>query len=123
MELRSLLIPKWEEQQRRPYDRRQLVFEQRLFARSKAGRLPIADAIQLINHSREQLAKRKNWGGEIPLVQLPATSRTLPGGPLASSSTPSSASVSNSSQPTNGYNEATQAQTHTAPQQSAAAPL
>lgn len=59
MELRSLLVPKWEALNGRPYDRRQLVYETRLTQRVLKGRVTSDDAQSLIDKSRVHLAQRR----------------------------------------------------------------
>lgn len=68
-ELRGLLIPKWEARHKRPYDRRQLVYESRLVQRQKKGRISVEEAVALINKSRVSVAVRRKWAGKIPLLK------------------------------------------------------
>jgi len=74
MELKSLLIPKWEAENGRPYDRRQMTYERRLLQRMVKGKVATQEAHELINKSREQLAKKRRWVGEVPRLSAAATS-------------------------------------------------
>lgn len=72
MELKGLLIPKWEAANKRPYDRRQLVYEQRMEFRILKGHISKREGYELINKSRMQLATRRKWPLKVPLLPLPA---------------------------------------------------
>lgn len=87
MELKSLLIPKWEAQQGRPYDRRQLIYERRLLQRLAKGKVSMLEAYSLINKSRDQLAQKRRWLGEVVKMDLPR-SESIPSPQPSSSSTP-----------------------------------
>lgn len=87
MELKSLMIPKWEEEQGRPYDRRQLTYERRLLQRLSKGKVSTLEAYSLINKSRDQLAKKKKWEGEVPKLVLPVA-ETAETTPASTSATP-----------------------------------
>lgn len=83
MEFRSLLVPKWEAANGRPYDRRQFVFETRLTQRALKGRISNEDAELLIQKSRHQLALKRK------LTTEPFTAPATPSeAPLADAVTP-----------------------------------
>lgn len=68
LELRSLLVPKWEEANGRPYDRRQLVYELNLVQRARKGKVSKEAAEQLIQESRRNLIQRRG------IIAIPSTS-------------------------------------------------
>lgn len=91
MELRSLLVPKWEALNARPYDRRQLVYETRLTHRTLKGRVSSEEANTLIQKSRDQLAQKRG----ISISTTAETSEDIPASsvPSDASSAPSDAST------------------------------
>ena len=96
MELRSLLVPKWEAANGRPYDRRQLVYESRLLARVLKRKVSVEEATQLVHTSRVHLAQKRGTPvpTEAPYIAPPVDLKSsLLRHPQSSSSSPAAAAA------------------------------